>query len=181
MNYSELSKEVGVAVNTIKAWVNALETSGIIILLPPYYNNLGKRIIKAPKLYFCDNGLVAALLNIDSLKALDNSLHLGNIWENFVMSEYLKDGFIAGKNIFYFRDKNGVEIDFIIEKGGEVFLVEAKHSERPNPGKLNFKKVAPLFKEKVNLLVACGIEEKGLITLKDFSIYNPLLGSIMKD
>jgi predicted AAA+ superfamily ATPase len=181
MNYSELSKEVGVAVNTIKAWVNALETSGIIILLPPYYKNLGKRIIKAPKLYFCDNGLVAALLNIDSLKALDNSLHLGNIWENFVMSEYLKEGFVAGKNIFYFRDKNGVEIDFIIEKGGEIFLVEAKHSERPNPGKLNFKKVAPLFKEKVNLLVACGIEEKGLITLKDFSIYNPLFGSIMKD
>jgi predicted AAA+ superfamily ATPase len=181
MNYSELSKEVGVAVNTIKAWVNALETSGIIILLPPYYNNLGKRIIKAPKLYFCDNGLVAALLNINSLKALDNSLHLGNIWENFVMSEYLKEGFVAGKNIFYFRDKNGVEIDFIIEKGGEVFLVEAKHSERPNPGKLNFKKVAPLFKEKVSLLVACGVEEKGLITLKDFSIYNPLLGSIMKD
>jgi len=65
LNYSEISKEVGVAVNTIKAWVSALETSGVIILLPPYYNNLGKRLIKAPKLYFCDNGLVASLLNID--------------------------------------------------------------------------------------------------------------------
>ncbi len=180
MNYSELSKEVGVAVNTIKSWVNALETSGIIILLPPYYNNLGKRIIKAPKLYFCDNGLVSALLNIDSLDSLDHSLHLGNIWENFVFSEYLKEGFVAGKNIFYYRDKNGVEIDFIIDKGGVVFLVEAKHSEHPNPGKLNFKKIAPLFNEKVTLLVACGTQEKGLIALKDFSIYNPLFGSIMK-
>ena len=137
LNYSELSKEIGVAVNTIKAWVNALEVSGLIILLTPYYNNLGKRLIKAPKLYFCDNGLVSALLNIDSLDTLEKSPHLGNIWENFVLSEYLKKGFVSGKDIFYFRDTNGVEIDFVIEKKGEVFLVEAKHSERPNPAKLN--------------------------------------------
>ena len=77
------------------------------------------------------------------------------------------------------RDKNGVEIDFIIEKDGEVFLVEAKHSERPNPGKLNFNKIAPLFKQEVNLMVACGVEHKGLISLKDFSISNPLFGSII--
>ncbi len=176
MNYSEISKEVGVAVNTVKAWVSALETSGLIILLPPYYNNLGKRIIKAPKLYFCDNGLVAALLNINSLESLENSLHLGNIWENFVFTEYLKDGLIAGKNLFYIRDKNGVEIDFIIEKEGKVILVEAKSSERPNPKKLNFSKIAPLFKQEVTSVVACGVEEEGIISLKDYSVYNPLFG-----
>ncbi|MCF6295694.1 MAG: ATP-binding protein [Flavobacteriaceae bacterium] len=176
MNYSEISKEVGVAVNTVKAWVSALETSGLIILLPPYYNNLGKRIIKAPKLYFCDNGLVAALLNINSLESLENSLHLDNIWENFVFTEYLKDGLIAGKNLFYIRDKNGVEIDFIIEKEGKVILVEAKSSERPNPKKLNFSKIAPLFKQKVTSVVACGVEEEGIIYLKDYSVYNPLFG-----
>ncbi len=179
LNYSEISKEIGVAVNTIKAWVNALEVSGLVILLPPYYNNLGKRLIKAPKLYFCDNGLVCALLNIDSPGVLEKSIHLGNIWENFVLSDYLKEGFVAGKDIFYFRDTNGVEIDFIIEKKGEVFLVEAKHSERPNPAKLNFKKVAPLFKNDVISIVACGIEEKGRIALKDYSIYNPLRGPII--
>ena len=179
LNYSEISKEIGVAVNTIKAWVNALEVSGLVILLPPYYNNLGKRIIKAPKLYFCDNGLVCALLNIDSLSTLEKSLNLGNIWENFVLSEYIKEGKIAGKDIFYFRDTNGVEIDFIIEKKGEIFLVEAKHSERPNPAKLNFNKVAPLFEEEVNSVLACGVEEQGLIALKDFSIYNPLNGSML--
>jgi len=58
LNYSELAKDVGVAVNTIKSWVAVLETSGIVILLPPYYNNLGKRLIKTPKVYFCDNGLL---------------------------------------------------------------------------------------------------------------------------
>jgi uncharacterized protein len=177
LNYSEISKGVGVAVNTIKSWVNALEVSGLIILLPPYYNNLGKRLIKAPKLYFCDNGLVCALLNIDSLGTMEKSPHLGNIWENFVLSEYIKEGFVAGKDLFFFRDTNGVEIDFVIEKKGEVFLIEAKHCERPNPSKLNFKKVAPLFKNEVSSIVACGVEEKGRIALKYFSIYNPLYGS----
>ncbi len=151
VNFSEISKEVGVAVNTIKSWVNALEISGLIILLPPYYNNLGKRIIKTPKLYFCDNGLVASLLNINSLEALNNSPHIGNIWENLVFTEFLKEGFIAGKNIFFFRDQNGVEIDFIVEKDGKVFLVEAKASERPDLG-MNFKKIERFLKTKLFLL-----------------------------
>jgi predicted AAA+ superfamily ATPase len=174
VNFSELSKGVGVSNNTIKSWVNALEVSGLIILLPPYYNNLGKRLIKSPKLYFCDNGIVSALLNIHTLQTLENSLHLGNIWENFVFTEFLKEGFIPGKNLFFYRDQNGVEIDFIVEKEGEIYLIEAKNSERPRAEKLNFRKVAPLFKENVNQLVACNIVEKGAIKLKDFSLYNPL-------
>ncbi len=179
MNYSEISKEVGVTVNTIKAWVSAMETSGIIILLPPYYNNFGKRIIKAPKLYFCDNGLIASLLNIHSLEALENSIYIGNLWENFVFSEYLKAGFIAGKDIFFFRDSNGVEIDFIIEKEGKYYLIEAKHTERPVSDRLHLSKIAPLFKTAVHSIVACNVDETGLIALKDFSIYNPLFGSIL--
>ena len=178
VNYSEISKEIGVALNTIKSWVSTLEISGLITLLPPYYKNLGKRLIKSPKLYFNDNGLIAALLNMTSLNVLNNSPFLGNIWENFVLTEYLKEGYIPGKNIFYFRDQNGVEIDFVIEKDGDVFLVEAKNSERPNSRKLNFRKIAPLFEEKVTSLVACGVEEKGIIALKDFSIYNPLYGIV---
>jgi len=176
LNFSEISKEVGVAVNTIKAWANALEVSGLIILLPPYYNNLGKRLIKTPKLYFCDNGLVASLLNINSLSDLDNSPHLGNIWENFVFTEFIKEGFIAGKNVFFIRDQNKTEIDFIIEKDGKVFLIEAKSSERPNPKKLNFNQIAPLFKKEVVSVVACTVEEPDIISLKDYSVYNPLYG-----
>ena len=176
LNFSEISKEVGVAVNTIKAWANALEVSGLIILLPPYYNNLGKRLIKTPKLYFCDNGLVASLLNINSLSDLDNSPHLGNIWENFVFTEFIKEGFIAGKNVFFIRDQNKTEIDFIIEKDGKVFLIEAKSSERPNPKKLNFNQIAPLFKKEVVSVVACTVEEPDIISFKDYSVYNPLYG-----
>ncbi len=176
INFSEVSKEVGVAANTIKAWVNALEISGLVILLPPYYNNFGKRIIKTPKLYFCDNGLVASLLNIDSPEALNNSPYYGNIWENMVFTEYIKEGFTPGKNIFFFRDQNGVEIDFIIEIDGKILLIEAKASERPDTRKLNFNKISPLFNSQTSSIVACNVEEKGLITLKDYAVYNPLYG-----
>lgn len=179
VNYSEISKEVGVAVNTIKAWISALETSGVIILLHPYYNNLGKRLIKVPKLYFCDNGLIASLLNIDSLEVMDKSMYLGSLWENFVFSEYLKEGFIAGKDIFFYRDSNGNEIDFIVEKEGSIYLIEAKHTERPKPDRLYLNRIARLFDTTVNSLVACNVEESGLVALKDFSVYNPLWGSIL--
>jgi uncharacterized protein len=176
VNYTELSKGIGVSNNTIKAWVNSLEASGLILLLPPYYNNLGKRLIKSPKLYFCDNGLVSALLNVYSLQSLEKSPLLGNLWENFVFTEFIKEGFMPGKNLFFYRDQNGVEIDFILEKEGKITLSEAKYSERPRAEKLNFRKVAPLFQTKVNSLVACNIQEMGFIRLKDYSLYNPLYG-----
>jgi predicted AAA+ superfamily ATPase len=178
VNYTELSKGIGVSNNTIKTWVNSLEASGLILLLPPYYNNLGKRLIKSPKLYFCDNGLVSALLNVHSLQALEKSPLLGNLWENFVFTEFIKEGFTPGKNLFFYRDQNGVEIDFILEKEGNVILTEAKYSERPRAEKLNFRKVAPLFQTKVNSLVACNIQEKGIIRLKNYSLYNPLFGNV---
>jgi predicted AAA+ superfamily ATPase len=178
LNYSEISKEVGVAVNTIKAWVSAIEVSGLIILVPPYYNNLGKRLIKTSKLYFCDSGLVSALLNINSLDTLHQSAHLGNLWENLVLTELVKEGFVAGKNLFYLRDQNGVEIDFVLEKSGKTILLEAKYTEHPTWKKLNFYKFTSRFKRKVESIVACSVEEKGKISLKNFSIYNPLYGSI---
>ncbi len=176
VNYTELSKGIGVTGNTIKAWISSLEASGLIFLLPPYYNNLGKRLIKSPKLYFCDNGLVSALLNISSLRALEKSPHLGNIWENFVFTEFIKEGFSPGKNLFFFRDQNAVEIDFILEKDGQIYLIEAKKNERPRAEKLNFSKIAPLFKTSVKSMVACNADEQGEISLKDYSLYNPLYG-----
>jgi uncharacterized protein len=177
INFTEISKDTGVSGNTIKSWVNLLETSGLIYLVPPFYQNLGKRLIKTPKLFFCDNGLVAALLNIQSLQLIENSPHLGKIWENFVFTELLKSGFVCGKDLFFYRDQNGVEIDFIIEKEGQTYLLEAKYSENPKEGKLNFKKVAPLFKTEIQQLVACTVNEKNPVNLKDFTVFNPLLYS----
>jgi predicted AAA+ superfamily ATPase len=176
VKYSDISKDLGVAVNTVKSWISALETSGILIMLPPYYKNLGKRLIKTPKLYFSDNGLAAHLLNINSLAALHESIYKGNLFENFVATEFLKNGLKPGRDLFYYRDQNGVEMDFIIEENTIHTLVEAKFTEQPDKRKLNFDKVAPLFKDKTNCVLACAIEEKGLFHLRDYKVYNPLFG-----
>lgn len=176
LNYSDLAKDAGVAPNTIRAWVNALEVSGLIHLLPPYYKNLGKRLIKAPKIYFCDNGLITALLNIDSADAWERSPHCGSIWENFVLTEMIKNGYITGKDLFFYRDQNGVEIDFVTEKSGKTNLIEAKYAERPDQKKLNFRKVASIFPKEVFSYCACTINEPRVIQLRDFGLYNPLFG-----
>lgn len=178
INYADLARDVGVAPNTIRAWMNTLEVTGLIYLLPPYFNNLGKRLIKAPKLYFCDNGLVAALLNIDSVQSLEQSPHLGQLWENFVFSEFTKNGYIAGKDLFFYRDQNGVEIDFITVKSGRTTLIEAKYAERPDPAKFNFRKVVSAFPHEVSCYCACRINEPDVIQLKDYNLYNPLLSPL---
>lgn len=179
LNYSEIAKELGVAVNTVKKWVNMLETTGLIFLLPPYYRNMGKRLIKTPKVYFVDNGILCALLNIHDASALTKHYLLGSIWENMVFAEFLKSGFIPGKDLFFFRDQNNVEIDFILERDGTVYLVEAKNQERPDERKLNFRKIAPLFPEDTKCILACSIREKRLLHLKHYQVYNPLFGDAL--
>lgn len=182
LNFSSLAKDLSITVNTVKSWVNALEVSGILFLLPPYHNNLGKRLIKSPKLYFCDNGLLAALLNIRSMESYDRSLHRGALWENFTFTELLKAGFIPGNELFYYRDQNGVEIDFIVEQpSGEIALIEAKETENPSDRQLNFKKVAPLFQEQVRCVVVCNVWQVGFVKLKDFDAFNPLRATFGRD
>ena len=176
MNYTHIANDLNVSLNTVKDWLSTLEVCGVISLLPPYHSNLGKRLIKAPKLYFNDNGLLCHLLNIHSLEALEASPLLGAIWENFVFTELGKNEFEVGTNLFYLRDQNGVEIDFIVERNAKTWLIEAKNSERPNESRLNFKKIAPLFKTKVNCVVACRTREPLNYKLKNYTLSNPLFG-----
>lgn len=83
LNLADISKEIGITANTVKSWVNSLETSGIIILLQPYSANIGKRLTKAPKLYFSDQGLLCSLLNIHSLKNIQGHIYEGHILGKF--------------------------------------------------------------------------------------------------
>lgn len=177
LNITELSKKAGVSESTIKSWITALEATGIIALLPPYFENLGKRIIKAPKLYFRDNGLLSHLLNIGDYPTLESSGYLGHLWENFVFTEFIKGGMKEGRNLFFFRDSNGVEIDFIIHSGHTIHMVEAKYSELPDPKKQHFNKLAHLFKQEVHAVLACRINDQNFVKLKDQSLYNPLFGN----
>ncbi len=128
LNRDELAKQTGVDTKTILAWLGLLENSYIIYLLQPWHTNMNKRIVKSPKLYFYDTGLLCQLLGIKSIAALKKSESYGSIFENWVLSEIKKNKFNAGINggMYYFRDSVGNEVDLIIEKDGEAQAVEIK-------------------------------------------------------
>lgn len=175
VNFSELAKEIGVTAVTVKAWLSALEASGLIVLLQPFFKNLGKRLVKSPKLYFSDQGLLCYFLNVKSGSELKGHIREDQIFENFVFTELVKSRQLKpGRDLFFYRDQNGVEIDFLVDHQNKIELIEAKNTERIDDRKLNFAKVTRLFSEPVECQVACRIKEKGLISFKDYSIYNPL-------
>ena len=179
INFAEISKQIGISLQTVQSWINALEASGIIYLLPPYYSNIGKRLVKTPKLFFADNGLLAYLLGVD-MENYDSSIHKGSVWENLVFSELIKQtGIIPGRNLFFYRDQNGVEIDFMYDNGNKLFLIEAKAVERVNEKKLNFQKVRKLFpKRDPQCVLTANIPDDNIVSLKDYAIINPILTNI---
>jgi predicted AAA+ superfamily ATPase len=134
LNRDELSRQVGVDTKTIQSWLGLLENSYIIFQLHPWYNNLNKRIVKSPKLYFHDTGLLCALLNITSKTALKAHPLVGALFENWCISEIRKNKCNQGENggLFYFRDHLGNEIDLIVEKETGPIGVEIKSASRPD-------------------------------------------------
>ncbi|MEW6528045.1 MAG: ATP-binding protein [Spirochaetota bacterium] len=128
MSLQSLASEVGVSGHTIKSWLSILEISNIIYVLLPYYENLGKRLIKTPKIYFLDTGLLLYLLGIRSQKELLDSPLLGNIFETVCLGQIIRYYTNQGINphIYFFRDAYGHEIDFVIPSGGKLTLIECK-------------------------------------------------------
>jgi hypothetical protein len=138
LNRDELAKQTGVDTKTILAWLGLLENSYIIYLLQPWYNNMKKRIVKSPKLYFYDTGLLCHLLGIKSSAALQKHAAYGSIFENWVITEIRKNNFNAGINegLYYFRDSLGNEVDLITEKNGISLAIEIKASKKVSSGML---------------------------------------------
>ena len=134
LDYTDISKEVGVSSPTIKSWVSILISSNIVYLLQPYYTNLGNRIVKTPKIYFLDTGLCSYLTNWDNPQVLESGAMSGVIFETFVISEVIKSYTHNAKepNIYYYRDKEKKEIDLIIEKNGKLFPIEIKKATNPD-------------------------------------------------
>lgn len=130
VNLSNLAVECGIDHKTAQSWLSVLQASYIVHLLPPYYRNYSKRIIKSPKLYFYDTGLACFLLSIRSVKELAHHAMRGALFENFIITELLKARFNQGQrsNLFYWRDVSGHELDLIIEKNPEPMAVEIKSS-----------------------------------------------------
>lgn len=139
LNRDELARQVGVDTKTILSWLGVLESSYIIFLLQPWYNNLNKRILKSPKLYFYDTGLLCRLLGIKNITALKKHQAYGALFENWIITEIKKNNFNKGiqEGLYYFRDSAGNEIDLIYEKEGQPVAIEIKAAKKTTSSMLN--------------------------------------------
>jgi predicted AAA+ superfamily ATPase len=135
-----LAADLGVSANTIKSWMDVLEASGIIYLLPPYFpRNFGKRIIKTPKVYFLDTGLLCFLLGIRDARQLAESAFVGPVFETLVFGQILRwhSNRLLRPQLYFFRDHAGHEADFVIPESDGVRLFDAKFATKPDPDSLN--------------------------------------------
>ncbi len=128
ISYSSLANDVGVDQKTIKHWLSILEASFIVHKLPAYFENFGKRVIKSPKYYFMDVGLLCFLLGIKKPEQVSRDPLVGNIFENMVVMECVKACYNRGEmaNLYYFRDSNGNEVDVVYQQGRELLAIEIK-------------------------------------------------------
>jgi predicted AAA+ superfamily ATPase len=141
LNKTDLAAPLGVSVPTVSEWLHILEITTQIIVVPPYFENLGKRLIKSPKIYWGDPGLACYLLGITSQAELQRSPFLGQLFEGFVAAEILKSQVNQGarKELYYFRDQQGLEVDFLLPKpNARLWLIECKagktvHSAMADP------------------------------------------------
>ena len=129
-NANELSGEVGVDSKTISAWLSVLTASYIVYLLPPYHENMSKRLVKRPKLYFTDPGLACYMLDIESPEQLSRDKMRGNIFENYVVMEAVKHRMNKGREggVYFYRDSNGNEVDLLLKEEGTITAFEIKSS-----------------------------------------------------
>jgi uncharacterized protein len=136
LNKSDLAAPLGMSVPGVGRWLDILEATGQILLVLPYFENVGKRLIKSPKVYVADSGLACHLLGIETAAQLERSPFLGPIFEGFIASEITKAQLNAGRRreLYYFRDQQGLEVDFVVPtQGGGVRLIEAKAARTVTP------------------------------------------------
>ena len=135
LNKTTLANETGVDVKTVTNWLSILQTSYIVHLLQPWHKNQNKRLVKSPKLYFLDTGLACRLLRIRDAGDLINHPLKGQLFETFVVSEYLKMFYNQGSDapLYFYRENSGLEIDLLIQSGAELIPVEIKSSKVFNP------------------------------------------------
>jgi len=134
LNVSSLANECDISVPTAKAWLSVLEASYVIFLLNPFYRNYNKRLVKSPKLYFCDTGLAASLLGLQNREQLETHYLHGGLFENMVIAECLKSHYAQGKEpqMYFWRDNNQNEVDLLVEDGISLNAYEVKSSATMN-------------------------------------------------
>ena len=166
VNYASLANDVGVSAPTIRDWISMLEASYIIFTLHPYYKNYGKRLVKTPKIYFTETGLVASLLGIKSPEQVQSHPLVGNIFENLVVSEMLKAQLNNREqpNLFFYRDSSGLEIDIIREEHLVPQPIEIKSAMTYSPALCkNLQKFMNLEPQAVHPTLICGGKSMGTL------------------
>lgn len=138
LNYTSLSNDIGVSSTTVKSWIAVLKASFVVFELPPFFENIRKRVIKSPKLFFYDVGLASYLLGIESADHFKRDPLRGNLYENLVVLEVLKACLNQGMpgDLFFYRDTHGNEVDLIIRRGRTLHTVEVKSAATFTPGHL---------------------------------------------
>jgi predicted AAA+ superfamily ATPase len=153
LNLSSISRDLGVAVNTVKAWISIVEASNQVISIKPFYLNKGKRLIKSPKVYFMDSGLLCYLSGISHTQQVFKGPLSGQLFETIVLSEVIKSFWNKGKipKIFWWRTSYGEEVDFIIEDKNRIIPVEVKLSSKANTEMVKgLKTFCKLFSDKID-------------------------------
>lgn len=161
LKYTDIANNIGISVVTAKEWVSILEQSGIIYILRPYYNNITKRLVKTPKVYFMDTGLCAYLCRWSSPEVLESGAMDGAFLETYVVTEIIKSYYNAGKqpDIYYYRDIDKKEVDLLIMKDRYCYPIEIKKSKNPvNAGK-NFESLIKLNLKLKPALIMCMANE----------------------
>jgi hypothetical protein len=176
IDYTDISRNVGIDVRTVKEWISILQTSGIIEILHPYMANISSSIVKTPKLYFMDTGLGAYLARIPNAEILEKSAFAGAFYETYVVSEIIKSYSSSSRNyqmeLYYYRDKNQKEVDLIFDTFEGIIPLEIKKGINPVSYNKNFK-----FLEKYHRPILKGLVVdscKHLSPINDQVFYCPI-------
>ncbi|MCR4662193.1 MAG: DUF4143 domain-containing protein [Clostridia bacterium] len=184
VNYDDISRNIGIDVKTVKKWLSILKTSGIITIIEPYLKNRSNRVIKTPKLYFMDTGLCSYLCRWNDAKQLEESQMAGAFYETYVISEIIKSFYNDGIDPFlvpnykpyYYRDKDGNEVDLIIESIDGIYPIEIKKGINP----VSFNKIFNYLKKyDINVLTGLVIDSCERIMPINEEVYYcpiPLIG-----
>jgi len=164
LNIASLANEAEITIPTANAWLSILESSYVIYFLKPYHKNFNKRLVKSPKLYFYDTGLISSLLGIASSEQLSTHYLRGEIFENMVINEYVKQQFSKGKepSFYFWRDSNQNEVDLLIENGEDLEVFEIKSSATINSKFFNslkrFQSISNISTDKLSVIYGGDID-----------------------
>src|SRR3989338_5762807 len=172
LNKADLARDVGISPPTANKWLTVLNASNQVLLLEPWFTNKTKSLVKSPKIYLADTGLLCFLLNIKSIDDLISSPMVGAVWETFIFSEIRKRQ-EGNWNLWFWRDSDGLEVDFVYNRGGLFDLEEVKWSEHPDRSDAdNLYKVAKLmgFKNVLSAKIVCRTSAPYPMELNDFTV-----------